>query len=244
MSLTATIGKLSFSTLLLALLLVSLLILGTSSSGTLRGGDEDTGSGFGGTGRNLLPGSESGLGGTGFRPILGLNETGELKILSGSSPDVENIEAAINTAVTMIEKHPPLDLAVAVTAPVAVVNSDYLEARDSSEVSITSIIQRELNINAISMNALRSAAASNPASEQQAAEQVTDRQPSWQQLARYLLDEEHLPATENTLHTDAGETRRVQRPDRLQRPELPPLQRVRPIQRAAVLPPRIKPLAL
>lgn len=36
----------------------------------------------------------------------------------------------------------------------------------------------------------------------------------------------------------------LSRPDKIQRPELPPVQRLRPIQRASILPPRVQPLRL
>ena len=63
--------------LLLALFLLAVAALNTGSSGGIRfGGDEDEGSGFGGTGR--MPTGGSGLGGTGFKPFLG--DAGEVRI--------------------------------------------------------------------------------------------------------------------------------------------------------------------
>lgn len=80
----------------------------------------------------------------------------------------------------------------------------------------------------------------SPTAERDASESLT-----WGSLASYLA-EQTPPASDagSAADTDADQTQRLERPERVVRPELPPLQRVRPIQRAAVLPPRIKPLSL
>ena len=72
-------------------LLLCLLLLNLPSTGVIRtpanGGDEDGGSGLGGTGRYSTPGS-SGLGGTGYRPFLGFE--------SDSTPNTSSDAATVN----------------------------------------------------------------------------------------------------------------------------------------------------
>lgn len=261
----------------LAAMLV-LLLLNFSSFGGMRGGDEDEGSGIGGTGRMAIPGSESGFGGTGRKPFLGLKTEAD----NGSGP-VTEIEIHSEPALRpqAIASTVQLDIPAArdvelppLEAPVQVVAAAQL-TRDSSAIDINEQIQRDLDSNALSFQQLRDAV-SNYVSD---AVEVSTEEPgnaplliadnsgtkdtdttastspelrdevSWDAVASFFARNASKQAedAESTLQ-DASyasdDLDRLSRPDRIQRPELPPMQRVRPVQRAAILPPRVKPLRL
>ena len=75
---------------------------------------------------------------------------------------------------------------------------------------------------------------------------------SWSQLATALSaagagdTAQTTQNAENHDDTQAGESdpMRLERPERIARPNLPPVQRIRPLQRTGVLPPRIRPMPL
>jgi len=246
--------------LLMALLLLLVALWNYSNStGIVRGGEEDEGSGLGGTGRMAVPGNESGFGGTGLRPFLGLNEQQELKVLFDPVQRDKSISnlAASNTHVVpaeLIEDAP-------LPPPVRVI-ADRNLTRDSAEISIAEATQYELTSDALILARLREeistvdtvpartiekTQASTPLPPIEHARDI-DRQTqtaevSWADLAR-LLQDGQPNATEAQLASSTEDTDRIARPDRIKRPELPPVQRIRPVQRAAILPPRIKPLKL
>lgn len=273
------------SLLVAGLLLAALLALNVSSSGTT--GGDDTGSGIGGTGRMVEPGS--GLGGTGMKPFLGFDAN------TASGPDQQSRDIAIlppgsdrNLALTetlTLDIPAVRDIERAPLPSPARVAATTSFTRDSSAISISEQIQREIDSNALYFNrltagtSLASAAtktegetpqpdidkldvdqpelarvatetadddtnlisaeqnAQTPASSEGSAEPV-----SWNSLASYLAEQQ--PTAGNDTPADSTQTQRLERPERVVRPELPPIQRVRPVQRAAVLPPRIKPLSL
>ena len=261
-----------------------LLLMHFSSTGFVRGGDDDEGSGIGGTGRMATPGSESGFGGTGFKPFVGMNDNAEIEILH--TPARREQAVSENLALE-IPATIPVD-AGPLQNPVAVLDEASL-TRDSSAIDIREQIQRSLDVNAVYLQrqqqAAQSIAGSNfdsgetivpvesrttdPAAviasvdpaeiaaelalEQAAAAAETlaeaQDQLTWERVASYLSSQEptagdfessQLAATD----TEEQELERLSRPERIQRPQLPPIQRVRPIQRASILPPRIKPLRL
>ncbi len=274
-SATLKINYFSFAAGFALLLLFALLNF--SSTGVVRGGDDDDGSGIGGTGRMATPGSESGFGGTGFKPFLGVNESNELQIMR--SP------AQQNTAITE-----SLDLVIAPQIPVReapvesliAVTAESLVTRDSSAINITEAIQHTVDANAIYFQRLqRQIVASNVVdtagidlsvspelanSIANAGQLIAEQAPysgrideviqdrlTWNAVANFLLQNidrnAAIPSSELatnlpgvSVETDAAA--RLARPDRIQRPELPPVQRFRPIRRASILPPRVRPLRL
>lgn len=125
--------------LLLALLFLAVAALNTGSSGGIRfGGDEEDGSGFGGTGR--APTGGSGLGGTGLKPFLG--DAGEVRIQF----EPNAIVIAEQVADEEIKRIPQVG---EVLPPVTVVTATEFAAQHTAEVSITDSIQRRLRRDAV-----------------------------------------------------------------------------------------------
>ena len=125
--------------LLFALFAVLAATLYAGSSGSLRfGGEEDEGSGFGGTGRAPVGGS--GLGGTGYQPWLG--DAGEVRIRV--EPDAVLIAEQVTEA--DIRRIPAPE---AVQAPPAIVSAPEFAASHTAEVSITDSIQTRLQRDAV-----------------------------------------------------------------------------------------------
>ena len=269
--------RLNFGSLLAGmLLLLALVLTNLPSTGIIRGGDDDNeGSGIGGTGRLLTPGGESGLGGTGFKPFIGLNEDQEIQILN--SPALRELAVA-DTVALNIEPEQPVD-----SKPIAsliAISSVSSFTTDSSAINISEQIQRRVDSNILALEQLRislepvvanqfidTALAgkaefddkpvvghNQPLIENDDSKFSIQQQPSWEALASYLTsnssqssggsDASQL-ATQLTSsdYNHEAEVRQA-RPERIHRPQLPPVQRARPIQRSAILPPRIKPLRL
>ena len=125
--------------LLLALLFLAVAALNTGSSGGIRfGGDEDDGSGFGGTGR--APTGGSGLGGTGLKPFLG--DAGEVRIQFEPDAIVIAEQVAEEEIKRILE-------ASEVLPPVTVVTAAEFAAQHPAEVSITDSIQQQLRRDAV-----------------------------------------------------------------------------------------------
>ncbi len=129
----------NFQKLSLALFLLAVAALNTGSSGGIRfGGDEDEGSGFGGTGR--APTGGSGLGGTGFRPFLG--DAGEVRIRF--EPDAVVIaEQVVEEEIRRIPE------ASEILPPVTVVTAPEFAAEHTAEIAITDSIQAQLQRDAV-----------------------------------------------------------------------------------------------
>ena len=256
--------------LLLALLAVVAAALFAGSSGGLRfGGEEDEGTGFGGTGRAPIGGS--GLGGTGFKPWLG--DTGEVEIRY--RPDAVVIAEQVAEA-----DIPRMPAPEAVQPPPAIVSGPQFAAAHPAEVSITDSIQGQLQRDAVIYQRIvesvegyyppeveRSAARvappvqapvqapvqvpqpaspANPETVTAAEETVEPPEPaaaSWAELVAYLAENQPAkaePAIESVEVT--AEPATVQRPNRIRRPDLPQVQRGRFVQRPAILPPRVQPM--
>lgn len=277
--------------LLLAALAALLFSLNLNSVGVTRGGDNDEGSGIGGTGRQALPGGESGLGGTGLRPFVSMNAEQEVEAAQRPRHDIRPV---IDPQTLDIAPVQPVT-SVAIEAPVTVA-LDASRTRDSGAIDIAEQIQRDIDSNALTFQRLRAGQGSSrqweptvfaatapdtinneatrsdvatrsdlatrsdtaPPADLAAtdselavdtdaasaiAEATDENTVSWDELAEFLAETAASDAEERDAATGEANARRT-RPERLQRPELPPVQRVRPLQRAAVLPPRIKPLAL
>lgn len=268
----------SSALLAMAVLLCLLLLLNFTSSGVIRpvGDDEDSGSGIGGTGRLLVPGSESGLGGTGVRPFLGYapgaatDRPAEVAILLNPGPDTKPLSADVSipadASLPALDK--PLPRSIEVMAQRQL-------TRDSGAIHIAEAVQRDIDSNALltyrvspdtTANAVdldegRSEAsrdsavsvaenASKNALPQHADSAAPDTGTSitWSRLANSLTPQNQtagtLLAADNNDSKDVDDGDKVARPDTMQRPVLPPLQRVRPIQRAGLLPPPVRPLRL
>jgi len=219
-----------------------------TSSGISRGGEDDEGSGIGGTGRQLAPGSGSGLGGTGRRPFLGLSNDSEVQILQHGEPSARSVidSLQLDLAVTKAVTLPPLP------APAAVTRESWL-TEDSLAIDISEHIQYRLTETAMyfrpfEMEELRT----NDSSISEPTQSENSR-PNWLELSHYLAESSPEPSdsdravaeTQTDSDTEAAKNEaRTARPDRLHRPELPPIRRVGPVRRATILPPRIKPLRL
>jgi len=264
---------------LLALLFLAIVALNAGSSGGIRfGGDEEGGSGFGGTGR--MPTGGSGLGGTGLKPFLG--DSGEVRI----QYEPEAILIADQIADEDIKRIPK---ATVVLPPAAVVTIPGFAAEKSAEIAITDAIQLQLQRDAVIYERIRESVegyyppevdslgsrilAPGPATEQSAAPDPLNEmsvaaaaftQPTpapaadeshdadsapnpatltWAELARYLASNDPVRATDGVTVAEATKvSAATQRPNRIRRPELPPVQRGRIIQRPAILPPRVQPL--
>lgn len=194
---------------LLVLLILSVVLFSRVSIGYIRlGGDEDAGSGFGGTGWLGGTGSgsdnETGLGGTGRHSPLGVHwRTGEVLILQRESgnaapdPDIDGLR------IPMTAPHP---LPPAPTwAPSTTRLPPRATSAHSGPIAINDQIQR-----------------------------------TWQ-YARLDKDFEPIPTFE---FAPVAITATPDSPVRIRRPDLPPLQRVRPVERISVLPPRVQPMRL
>lgn len=255
--------------ILLALLL-ALLLLNLPSSGYVRfgPGSSDEGSGLGGTGRSPIPGSESGLGGTGFRPFVGYSDSApaEQGVGEAAAPAVTvyhqatERELAVSNSVVLDIPAQRSVVAAPLPSPVKTLRFDDY-TRDSSAILINEQIQQDIDNNALffaqldtqSESSLSRAAhnGSVPTDEEAMTESQNGNEVSWLALSNYLADQQDTQPENETDASLAALTDeqtegdyRVKRPGRIQRPELPAMQRVRPVQRAGVLPPRIKPLKL
>jgi hypothetical protein len=244
--------------------LLCALLLNLGSNGNIRQGGDDEGSGIGGTGRLPVPGSESGLGGTGLKPFLGSHS-------DSSSPDQALLEVEVfyttEARKLALTQSLELDIPASREVEIAPLESPFQIAaassftRDSSAIDINEQIQRDLDSNALAFLQLRDQAADyqrstdfNSANAQQPKAEADNNEPSpsgpqetdlaWQAVASFFSQnvDEDTDAVSSALEVDSG---RIERPERVQRPELPPMQRVRPsVQRAGILPPRVKPLRL
>lgn len=255
---------------LLLLLLVILAVLHASSSGSFRrGGEDDEGSGFGGTGR--APTGGSGLGGTGLRPFLG--DSGE--VLIRVQPEAVSIADQLVDA--DIRRMPS---ATTILPPVAIVTTSEFASEKPAEVAITDSIQLQLNRDALVFDRIQDSiegylpepGASPPQATPAAPEEIADvveiavdveaapatEEPdavisgstedagsdparlTWAELATYLAENSQAQGADRPEEMEARSA--MQRPNRIRRPELPPVQRGRVIPRPALLPPRVQPM--
>lgn len=265
---------------LIAVLLALLLSLATyNSSGIIRGGDEDEGSGVGGTGRTFraLEPTGSGLGGTGFRPYLGYSDSSD-----GLNSEVTIVQHPLNVHVpvgqSFVDAVDDLDqispqLIDPIDHSIVVMDSRQI-THDSSPIAIEESIQWEIDSQIISLESSRQLVALNtldstipndpaPAMEESGTikeiEETNDdgshldiadeseSQPiSWFTLARHLnSNADHSDKNRELASATADpESDIAERPERFQRPSLPPVQRIQPVHRTGLLPPRIRPLRL
>ena len=261
-----TPGAAKWQKLLPALLAVLAVLLYAGGSGGFRfGGEEDEGSGFGGTGAlpEALPGS--GLGGTGFKPWLG--DAGEVRIRPRAD--------AVPIAERIVEADiPKMAAPEPVLPPPAIVSAPEFAASHPAEVSITDSIQTRLRHDAViyqrvvesvegylppaaGHDSVRLAAPQpaperppearpGPATQSAAPDASAPAKPaaeSWAELIAHLA--ENQPAqVESAIEAEeaAADPATIQRPQRLRRPDLPQVQRGRIVQRPPILPPRVQPM--
>ena len=142
---------------LLALLFTALVSYNNQSTR----GDETGGSGIGGTGRSGEPGSESGLGGTGFRPFIGSNTSGASR--DGSDASVIQPQVVLRPDSTIAPLSATLELATESSIPppdmpvprVIEIVQPAAMTRDSAPIDINEQIQRNLDRRAVGHLSMR-----------------------------------------------------------------------------------------
>ncbi len=250
--------------LLLALFFLAVAALNTGSSGGLRfGGDEDEGSGFGGTGKTPAEGS--------LKPLLG--DTGEVRIRFEPNA-VVIAEQVVEEDIRWIPG------ASKILPPVTVVTAPEFAAAHTAEIAITDSIQARLRRDAVIYEHILESVEGYYPSEidgtslrTSAPERVSERQSTgtgqretadtaveiaaavvpaagsdsaritWAELAQYLAGNSSAGKADDILTPEAAENpAAAQRPNRIRRPELPQVQRGRVIRRPAILPPRVQPM--
>jgi hypothetical protein len=240
------------TTLLLAALMAFVMTVSNISAGIIGGGsggagNDDEGSGIGGTGRfgglGGSGGGESGFGGTGYRPALGYDPgTGEIRLIE--EHHLQSIQRVkkdslpsneILPLVPALEEFTPR--LVPLPAPLAVpqLNARQLAAESpfpSAPLPVSSEIQAQWEIHALQLAMAPLEPWSLDTSEIPVA-----REGGWQTLAD--LAGEPSPANSE----DRAQLRTAY-PDRIQRPDLPPIQRARPVERLSILPPRVQPMRI
>jgi len=262
-------------------------------SGQISRGDENEGSGIGGTGRTVVPGSESGLGGPGFRPYLGSstdrgNGSAQPELVFREDdalppvavPDALLVEQITTASIPAPEM--PIPRVVELITPSEVTSS-------SAPISIVEQIQHDLDRDVFLLqqaaeyraeelegyvnspflplpghesastvqsgtstgsDAGRTDTASPDAGSPDAGSTDPASELNWSSLAAMMgqanSDSQASAGGNTSLEQTANESEmesdRIHRPERIARPSLPPVQRVRPLQRPGLLPPRIRPL--
>ena len=224
------------------LLLLFLALTQFSSHGVMRGGDDHEG---------------SGIGGNGLKPYLGSNAANEIEILR----DPAQYDTAIIKQQLQWEFEPkPIP---PIVPSVGRVSRNVEKTRDSAPIDISEAIQIELDVNALLLEQLRQEVITATQLEQVtpgnaymlAPDLAIQHAPqlSWDEID-ILLQGSTEPNTDkaagigsSTLASaeyDSEDAVRLARPEFVQRPQLPPPQRFSPLQRTAILPPRVQPLRL
>ncbi len=258
--------------LVLAISLLTLLSFQNSLGDLLNPGNRsgDDGSGIGGTGRIMLPG---GLGGTGLRPFLGAIQTtpksGTALTTPQQEPEINDV-ATLEVIVTHEARDSGTQAFQPANASQAHISNKITRISTASEGAVNhyseaSIPPQVEGLAIASSNAFESSMSqsisidqyiaqntedSNSLLAQTAASQLNtdDTELNWSDVADWLLANEikREAVSEQALARDEPQ---LMKPDlaqsnALRRPQLPPVQRARPIQRAQILPPRIRPLKL
>lgn len=240
--------------LLAALLFLATLAITTGSLGIVGpgggGGDDDGGSGFGGTGRSGEFGG-SGFGGTGMpSPFVTVDDTRpeqtpeqeepapadsfvvEQMLEQAAEPliaETPQVPESVDTPEAPIVQTADIETAAIETAPVAVETIDVVE-----EVPIEVA------------EAVEAPAAAASVTGAPITVELADR------MTRVEAEDESEPGQQvvetmpvNLELEDEDSLDRSVLPERIQRPELPPFQRIRPIDRASIAtPPRPQPMRI
>ncbi|MGJ8689344.1 MAG: hypothetical protein ACSHXZ_07470 [Gammaproteobacteria bacterium] len=254
------------ATIILALLLfLATLLVTTGSLGKVRsGGDSgDGGSGMGGTGKSGEFGG-SGFGGTGGpSPFF-------TSIDSADSETEPDAQAPMTTPAVILVQDAPQEPNEELNSPL---QKDIIDAIDNNPLraeTVTEIAQGSNEVEIISIDpvvapepiqlvALPEVApeieiellkpeASTPAPAQgqlvnAPTETKIDEKPVIAEEPQQLA-ETMTVRLETELEEEEPNRERNGLPERIQRPEIPPFQRIRPVQRPALLPPRVQPMRI
>lgn len=254
------------ATIILALLLfLATLLITTGSLGKVRsGGDSgDGGSGMGGTGKSGEFGG-SGFGGTGGpSPFFTNVDTTDSDTSSDSKPTIAVPEVILVQDMPQeqnVELNSPLqnDIIDAIdnnslraetvteiaqgSNEVEILNTDPVVAPEPIQLVALPEVEPEIEIELPKPEALTPAPVQrqlvNAPSETKIDEKpVIAEEP--QQLAETMT-----VRLETELEEEEPNRERNGLPERIQRPEIPPFQRIRPVQRPALLPPRVQPMRI
>ena len=233
------------TTFLAFLLFLATLAVATGSLGTVRpggsggGGSEDGGSGFGGTGRSGEFGG-SGLGGTGMpSPFITLDDSREEAApapIPAQAPATDILEPAFATPAG--NDQPAVEVAVEMAVDVVPEPKTVVEVALPQTDRIDGGAEIEVQTQPLQPVALPTpiqvveAATFEPIAPASPAEAAPDEEMAAVQEAPQLVDT--LPPI---VESEADSTDRNVLPERIQRPELPPFQRVRPVDRATIAAP-------
>ena len=250
------------ATILLAILLfIATLIITTGSLGKVRSGGDggDGGSGMGGTGKSGEFGG-SGFGGTGGpSPFFTGLDTTVPDSASSDEPGIVATPAVIvvqeQTPQTQESQRSPLQQDI-----MQAIESNPLRAETTTEIAqgsneapaitpepvlppvqLVALPEAEVETQAKATEpspapAQRQLAISAPESEQEAVQHYEEEP---QQLAETITVKLETETAEEEVDRE-----RDNLPERIQRPEIPPFQRIRPVQRPALLPPRVQPMRI
>lgn len=237
------------ATLLFALFLfLATLILTAGSLGTVGtgGGDDgDGGSGIGGTGKSGEFGG-SGFGGTGGpSPFFTSVDSQSLQnedetALPASAPAAElTTEIALSLENSALAEETQRNISGAVELPST--------PETTIEKPVASVQLAEAPVlDAIPGNRVDTPASGNAVADIAPAEAA----PSPPVLANAAVEPQTIPAETMTVAHEAEEetaqetVNRNGIPERIQRPDLPPFQRIRPVERPSLLPSRVQPMRI
>lgn len=249
------------ATLLLAVFLfIASFVIATGSFGKVGGGgSDDEGSGIGGTGRTGEFGG-SGLGGTGApSPLVTHNET-------PTETETETESQTTPSPTSILALSPVIDLRIDTRIP------DRVKSEILQELN-TNIEQRALQLSESNTEVPQPAAELvepriiEPIQLVEASE-ATTRDVAPNQLAESVsniaidttqelleippvliepavtVENQQLAEGTSSEPENIMEAQRLEMPERIQRPDLPPIQRVRPVERISIMPPRAQPMRI
>ena len=199
--------------------------------------------------QNVLLAVESNLQGTGFKPYLGQDSDSSLQIIRSAYSEVPALTANVSLPADALQ--PSL---LKPLPPLAVVANESGRTLDSSDISIEESIQRDLDRNALLMRQQNESAEDEVTDEytgvvfedplESKTIVTTDEIDSWSKLMQSVTANSNQTMAMRSAESNSPTSSeiRFQRPEGTQRPLLPPTQISRPIQRAGLLPPPIRPL--
>ncbi|MEX0902680.1 MAG: hypothetical protein WDZ76_08145 [Pseudohongiellaceae bacterium] len=214
---------------LAAFMVLLFVIINSTSTGYLRGDGDDDGSGIGGTGRyGPAPETgESGFGGTGLQPFLGNIDSVEPGRLPANSA-----VAAVRVAVETTTDSGSIDI------------SENIQARLERDALLRQLVLKEsspqIPLREITLETDTSMRAKTR--ELELGFELPSIAPV---VATASIDTSMVAPAVAGINADEQQPARLKRvnlPERVQRPELPPIQRIRPIERLSILPPPVRPM--
>lgn len=230
------------TTFLAILLFLATLAVATGSLGIVRpggnggGGSEDGGSGFGGTGRSGEFGG-SGLGGTGIpSPFITLEESREAAPAQpAQAPAVDVIEPVPSPA----DSQPALEIA---EESVEAVEQSTPEPAALAELIVPAVEIVEEDPDPVEQSLLQPVALPEPIQVVEAPViEPAPAEPEEIEPIEEMVAVEEAPQLVDSLppivESEGESTDRNVLPERIQRPELPPFQRVRPVERPSIASP-------